>query len=425
MKENFEQSLLATNEKINAYKKSEDDEGKDEVKNEIVKMGKKFVAQGIWSKETAGDIFRLQKEKNSVMAQLHKKIQAIEAGKEVSGFTEGVNRFVEWNRVGHRAMVVLPYGKRTPATVGELITDGAWGINYILDEDIPKDIKKRFVIAEARRKILELADEQIVETERKLGWNTYEKIHDDKEGQKNQSGFIAEKLVTTFFQKNVIDHNLAMKVEEVDKYEDVAHKIDFKIHRPTHIRGVGTDTGVQLTINSSYEARTRKTEQIKTVKKEGGLDVDDIVLVTLPMDDIQSIFKEWKENEMRPGGPIKVWDNSKKEQIFYEVLRGMFTDEEIVGMWESLEEESAGLNMAEYIEKKAPKKENIKAERGKNEADDLVEKISETFSEKTEEKPKGINVQEPRIPDEGGEANLNKFKKRFGGHAFISTRKLK
>ncbi len=406
MKENFEQSLLQTNEEIKKYKTAETDTEKGSILQEMERMEKEYIRDDVWSQETCKEVVALQLKKHKVMEELHEKIQALEKGEAVSGFTEGEPRSVEWNKAGHRAIVALPSGKRVPATVGEMVTDGEWGIAYTLEKDIPKDIKKRFVVAEARRKILALADEQIIETERvktttREGGTTspsYRNIYEDV--YKNErTGIIAEKLIKTFFEKNIIDHELQMTLEAVDVQRDIDQKIDFIIHLPSKKRGVGTevseergDVGIQLTTDDSFEAHQRKTKQIEKAKKqlsERNDDVDDIVLVTLPLKQLNMIVSEWRRDEMRPGGPIKRWNDPQKEQVFRGVLQGIFSEQEITGMWESILGDTP---------------EIINTVR-KNVAVEL---------KKDEEKPSITQKTETRIPDEGGKENLDKFANKYG-----------
>lgn len=361
MKENFERSLLEANEQISSYKRSQTDEERSGLRKEFDETAGEFIREGIWSRETSAEILGLQKEKNDVMDQLHEKIRSLENNEEVAGFSEGEPRRVEWNKAGHRAMVVLPSGKKAPATVGELVTDGEWGLHYILSEDIPRDIKKRFIIAEARRKILALADKQIIETERMKKTTheggetspTYRAIYEEEKSKKKM-GIIAEKLTKTFFQKNIIDHELDMRLEEVDVQRDVDQKIDFILHLPFRKRGVGSEAsekreniGIQLTINTEKKNQEHKKRQVAEAKKHLDEDVDDLVLVTLPLNELYLLLHRWEEDEMRPGGPIKKWwKDSQKEQIFRGVLQELFSDQEITGMWQSISGEDSDINIS-------------------------------------------------------------------------------
>ena len=399
MKENFEESLLSVNEALGKAEVADTDEKKNNIVDEIEYLTRYFVDEGTWSGETARTVFLLQKEKHELMGELHKKIQEIEEGKEISGFTEGEPRAVEWNKAGHRAMVVLPSGKRVSATVGELVTDGEWGLKYTLSKDVPLDIKKRFIIAEARRKILALADEQIIETERvkkttREGGETspsYRAIYEDEKTE-TRDGVIAEKIIETFFEKNILDHGLKMRLERVDRQRDVDEKIDFIFHLPRHQRGVGVDAsderediGIQLTVSNDPKLLKHKAKKIEEAKetfdgKRG--EVDDIVLVTLPLKHMQEKIVSWKNEEMLPGGPMKKWEASKQEQIFRGVLQKLFPDKEITGMWESV--------------------------LGEIPDDDGAAK----------------NLRSRGEEDEGGKENLQKFENKYGKWS-ISTRKLK
>jgi hypothetical protein len=353
MKENFEKMLHTMHE---AAKRESAGESKEAVRKDLAEEIDRLYDEKVLPYGTEGDVYRLQMEKADIMGELHQKIRAIEDGESVAGFAEGESRDVEWNKGAHRAMVKLPSGKRAPATVGELVTDGAWGLAYKLGKDIPKDIKKRFIISEARRKILGLADEQIIRAEMakrtiKEGGETnpsYRNIFEDTQ-KDNRTGVIAEKLVKTFFAKNIIDHELPIRFEEVDVHEDVERKIDFIVHLPRRARGVGVeepeereDVGIQLTTNITPEAHEWKAKQIEESKKRLSEDksaVDDILLVTLPLKELNHQYNVWKKEEKRPGGPMRRWNGEQKKQIFKGVLQGLFSDEKLTEMWDQISKE--------------------------------------------------------------------------------------
>ncbi|MCX6735728.1 MAG: hypothetical protein NTZ13_01460 [Candidatus Parcubacteria bacterium] len=386
MKENFEEALRSLSEDI-----------KQEDEKKANKDLQKYSSKNILMKETAGVVYEIQKEKQHVIDELHQKIQDVENDKEVSGFTEGEPRFVEWNKRAHRAMVVLPSGKRTPATVGELVTDGEWNLSYTLSGEIPRDIRKRFITAEARRKIHNLADEQIIETEKERGLNpvfNHLKENEKSGAKEMKDGFIAEKLVATYFEKNILDHDLPMKFERADVLEDLQERIDFKIYRPDRIRGVGTTTGVQLTIDTTYQTQNRKKGDIEKVKLENKSDVDDIVLVTLPLDHLRQKFSTWKNNEMRPGGPMKTWGDKEKKEIFRGVLYGIFPEKEISGMWESVISDASETDLK---------------------INEVIEQISKISTEKKSQKQTNkTEITTKKTSDEGGQENLDKFANKYG-----------
>ena len=159
MKENFEESLLATNEKITEFKKSQDEGEKNTIKGEITQMGKDFVKKGIWTKETAAEIFTLQNMKNKIMGKLHEKLQAIDKDEPVIGFDGDTTvRSVSWNEKEEKAIITLPDGTKSSATKGEILTDPEWGILYEMDGTVPREVRKRFIVDDARRNILSLAN---------------------------------------------------------------------------------------------------------------------------------------------------------------------------------------------------------------------------------------------------------------------------
>ena len=177
---------------------------------------------------------------------------------------------------------------------------------------------------------------------KKRATNTYESKPDLKI---SSSGLLAEKLVETFFEKNIIDYKLPMEMVEVDAYEDNERKIDFLVRVPKYVRGVETnvtekkDVGIQLTISTRDDILRLKKRQIsEAIQKNisSNLHVDDIVLVNIPLTSCTNLFYQWDKNGKRPGGPEKLWDNSQKEAVFRGVLNKLLPEEKITEMWEKI-----------------------------------------------------------------------------------------
>jgi hypothetical protein len=253
-------------------------------------------------------------------------------------------------------------------------------------------------------------------------------LDQDKEGMVQQ-GLIAEKMVKTYFEKYPIDHDTSFVFGEADSSDDIERKIDFFIHkrmnsRTRGVRAEGSDKdedyGVQFTINPSVTKH--KLEQIKKSKKDFGMkDVDDIVLVTIPLQQSKDIYDRWQQAGRPPGGPEKLWKEATQERIFRGVLNGFFKKKEIDDMWngdivsdeEKIEELKQKIeNGIGYTSGSAPMERTPEPQMS---AKELAQQAEELLRKN----------QKTRIPEEGGKENLDKFKKRFGEHPFISTRKLK
>jgi len=349
MKENFEAALLGMNEKI---KEEKEEPLTGAVPEDVEKEIEKFYKEGTLPEGTGEDVYKLQKEKREIVDELHRKLRAVDDGEAVTGFTEGEKREVWWNEKTGKASIKLPNGKWVLATAGDIVTDGEWGLSYKLDKDVPRDIKKKFVVAEARRKVLELADEQIERAEmvrepepgrrRDVVNAIYRRMLESKE-RGNQDGVIAEKMIRTFFEKLITDAKLPIGFEAVDVYEDVERKIDFVICVPRRARGIGVedpeereDIGIQFTLNDSPETQERKMKQIahsKSSHVKDRLEVDDIVLVTLPLRSLHASLDDWRDQGEKPGGPMQSWSETRKEDIFRGVLKGLVPEKEITEMW--------------------------------------------------------------------------------------------
>jgi hypothetical protein len=141
---------------------------------------------------------------------------------------------------------------------------------------------------------------------------------------------------------------------DVDAYQDVDQKLDFIIARRPYFRGVSIDdlhrdgnspeissVGIQFTINSDAEILERKRKQLEKArarKKDQNDVYEDIVLVQIDMNGIGNLFARWKETRF-PGGPDKLLDLDIKKKIFYGVMNGIFSPEELDREWTKISQE--------------------------------------------------------------------------------------
>ncbi len=333
MKENFEKELR----KINKIATKDEPTVEDIFNN----VGDEFDRP-----EHVYNIYKLQKQKHDIIEEMHKKLLSIDNNEEVTGFTAGETHSIDhWNTKENIGSCTLLSGETVPITPGELITDGVWGISYKLVPEVPHDIRKKYIISETRRSLMRMLNDQIRHKKvliKKRATNTYESKPDLKI---SSSGLLAEKLVETFFEKNIIDYKLPMEMVEVDAYEDNERKIDFLVRVPKYVRGVETnvtekkDVGIQLTISTRDDILRLKKRQIsEAIQKNisSNLHVDDIVLVNIPLTSCTNLFYQWDKNGKRPGGPEKLWDNSQKEAVFRGVLNKLLPEEKITEMWEKI-----------------------------------------------------------------------------------------
>jgi hypothetical protein len=191
-------------------------------------------------------------------------------------------------------------------------------------------------------------DQQIIEDS--LG---SERTHEDKKkaysafkdlkGREDEvGGWVAERLIKTFFKRIAIDYDLDIDLIETDVYEDVEHKIDFVIRRKSRARGVEVeareehqDLGIQFTMRNDsrmLEHKRKQIERVKERKETEGIRVDDVLLVSMPLEDVRGLYKKWKKTNAT-GGPGELWSMQEKQEIFKRVLAGVVPDAEIEAQW--------------------------------------------------------------------------------------------
>lgn len=284
------------------------------------------------SLEAQQEVFFLQAVKQNIMEELHRDIRNIDKLKPAKGA-----RRVEKHGGGY-----VVDGQ--PVSLGSIMTDGTWDIDYAFDPgSVPKAVRKKYLVEQARRELQGLLDRQIILDEMDRGYNypTYEAIKENAEKGAEKPGLIAEKMVENFLKKLTYDFDVDFEVETADVYQDVEQKLDFIIRRKSRRRGVEVvaGQGVQFTIDPTPDKHRSKQKQIDRAKRNfgrvGDYPVDDIVLVSVPMDDVKKVFDTWKRTQAS-GGPDELWESRTKERIFKGVMEGVLTQEEIDQQWEMI-----------------------------------------------------------------------------------------
>jgi hypothetical protein len=287
-------------------------------------------------------IFALQKKKQEIMARLKEDIRDLER-RDVYPQKRPNARWASYNEDGRFSVK----GVRDSITLGEIMTDGEWGLSYNLDPDsIPRRVREKYLVEQAKHDLRELLGEQTIIDELASattgeGPKTAYRGRRE-EGSEKRGGMIAEKMVRNFLKKLSYDYAVGFEVEEADMFQDVTQHIDFIIHRKSHHRGVGVeesaeaeDIGVQFTMNDDIEKQKLKNAQLERTRKSARGFVDDVVLVTMPFREVFNAHNVWKKMR-QPGGPDKLWDATTKEKIFRGVMQGIFTKDEMDGEWDKI-----------------------------------------------------------------------------------------
>ncbi|MFH0853716.1 MAG: hypothetical protein V1853_04915 [bacterium] len=349
MREGFEQIL---HEYGDSAKKLMDETRPDDelrqVKSELKSHRKAVAFEEGTSKEAQIEIVALQKQKQKIMLRLQNQIKDLDDS-EFRTEQESGSSLVTYEN--NELIVQGKNGQSEAISVGELMTDGDWGLDYSLDsETVPRAVRKQFAVESAKRELRQLLDRQIIlhESEREdthvYKRETYQRIREDKEIGREHAGLIAEQMVRNYLKKLTFDAEVDFEIVETDVHQDVEQKLDFVVHiKKSHKRGVQVEAGakenvgIQFTINTEQETQEKKKKQIEQAKRYNQDEaVDDIILVTVPMKQVMRQYRNWSRSK-DAGGPDKLWDNKTKKLIFNQVLKGVMDESDIQEQWVKIE----------------------------------------------------------------------------------------
>lgn len=165
----------------------------------------------------------------------------------------------------------------------------------------------------------------------------YRAVSERTETYQEQLGVRAEQMMVGKLEAIAIDNpELGIVVAPANAFQDVGEKIDFLISTTSATRGIGVEEqeglasdkhiGIQFTINASKESA--KLNQIAQSKKRG-VDVDDIMLVTIDMDLFQKAISEWEEKGKSVRGPWEYLPENIRRVSITELFKSVLTDEQI------------------------------------------------------------------------------------------------
>ncbi|HSE35435.1 MAG TPA: hypothetical protein VLB83_04915 [Candidatus Paceibacterota bacterium] len=260
-------------------------------------------------------------------------------------------------------------GARHVLSPEEIAIDLDWGNRYRPDESVPdrlwRRIRKRSDIAEARRSIGVIDNEELAQIE-KLSLPTTaitgEWIAEHFEADNlSFPGIVAERMAKNVLKRRVLrDPELDFTVEDSNAVEDAVLKYDFSVVRRNR-RGIATEPqglsreeyveekrklGVQFTVSAHSSKINQKIHQIEEAKAIANSEVmqkytksrvEDIVLVSLKLN-ASVRYQRWLDEGKPPGGPERYMDDAEIEDLVSRVTAGMpaSPDEEDVQVTEEL-----------------------------------------------------------------------------------------
>lgn len=303
------------------------------------------------------EIFNLQKEKQLIMQQLKEELKKIDQGVgKIMGSGE-INRDVQYN-FQKNIFYIDNHGQLNVATLGQLITDASYGIEYNLSvEQLPRQILKQYAVAKAKVKLRRLFDFQLLQQaelqakqqHQHQRAEIFKKVINQQTTPEYQKIF--ERSAGLIFEKNIVNllkqleydlPQLNIKVEEVDIIKDMDEKIDFiiTIKNIPHRRAVNVEEenvqqtvqgnkktfGIQFTINPY--ALEHKARQIEKIKQQGVVDkekIDDLLLIRVPVGsrEIVNNYKAWQQKDQPSGGPEKLFNAQTKINFLKEIFKNI------------------------------------------------------------------------------------------------------
>jgi hypothetical protein len=219
-----------------------------------------------------------------------------------------------------------------------------WGYWWKFDDSVPQKEQIAIMSAQVRGVIAEQYDKQLV------AFGSATKLSDERKrdtyraiGETNfkletmPAGILAEKMIMSLLTKEMYDNpKLSFAIKRVDVYEDVEHKIDFIVTVKDSTtekdinRGVKVAAerrvGIQFTMNP--HATEKKEEQLKRTRKVSlhETEVDELVLVTMPIEDVVSKYQAWSsvgKKQRDPRGPDHLWPSDTKQTIINGIMKGI------------------------------------------------------------------------------------------------------
>jgi hypothetical protein len=347
MRFNFEKNIKKYGELIKKASLDLTKEGRtvsDEQKKQITEQVAK---DSFTHSEAEIEIFKVQKQKIDRLGKFKKLLEKTrgENGSFVHPEIKQGLPMVLKTDAGYE--VVSINKTRTSVTLGEVMTDHEWDIEYTFDASVDIHTIRNYYLEQLKSDLREKLDDQIITSETNFTrgdtakQKAYQEIKKRMEQGSEQQGVIAEKMVKNFLKKIAIDAGSDFEILDADAFQDVESKADFIIRRKSLDKTKGAkvvesesinhptfeNIGVQFTINNNQEKQQQKERQIEKSKRK--LDnMEDLVLVTLPANDAGKLYHSWLKDKT-PGGPEKAWKTETAESIFRGVLSKVLTQEEI------------------------------------------------------------------------------------------------
>ncbi|MFA5319519.1 MAG: hypothetical protein WC387_04130, partial [Candidatus Paceibacterota bacterium] len=232
MRKSFEENIRQYNEIAKdeleigeGRKPSEDSPELAELKTVLDWETRKDASARETSQAAQLEIYALQRTKQNIFQKLKRDLATLdtpgaelhwEKGSKEVVFKSGEYFFFDKN------------GVKEPVAAGEIFTDGDWGLKYAPGESVPREIRKRYIIETAKRKMRAKLDRQIYIDEiasQKTGEHVKSaytrKLEEEEFEGKLSPGILAEKMVNGLLKKMSFIPGVNFEILEADVHLDV------------------------------------------------------------------------------------------------------------------------------------------------------------------------------------------------------------
>jgi hypothetical protein len=237
----------------------------------------------------------------------------------------------------------LEDGTAITLTKGEIFAAHEWGVWWKFDGSVSPETQLGVMKHQVRAHIAEKYDAQIiafgaVDIQKSEGKREMYKIVADTRAsiERMPGGLLAEKMLVSFLTKQMHDGPFRFSVERATAFDDIERGIDFFIVVEGTTKGVTVlepvhRVGIQFTTSKNPEVLAKKQQQVERLNTSLDYSVaDELVLVTIPLQDINRHFGAWRMNtngtekahgQLDPRGPDHAW--SEDEQVKKTILAGV------------------------------------------------------------------------------------------------------
>ncbi len=301
--------------------------------------------------------YELQIQKRNVMKKLKENLRLIENG-EIFEHECKHSWDVSIDSQGNYIAKDI-HGNISDLTIGDILTDFRWDLGYILDpETVPNIVRKKYALELAKYRILNYANDQILDeysgTDDDYA-ETFKIVKEKIESNNLALGHIAEVFVSNYLKKLSINEKIPINVIDVDIFEDIVDKIDFIFSIKDHYHGVDVEieengsksVAVQFTLKSKKKQVLNKRKIFEDALFDRGLIgdivIDDGIVLFLHERYVRRAIRRWQHRYLSdksqvplPGGPERYFKDSGQRDLLHRLLDDFLGEDYIEEVCKSL-----------------------------------------------------------------------------------------